>query len=575
MRAHASRARPVTGWDERLKKNIKLKRQDEFLRLLQAGRLVQARDLGKRLLVEQPRQPRLLAMLGSIHGRLGAFVEAEHCYRTLVTLEPRVHMHHCYLGLALVMQGRLPEAVPVFAHMLKLCPDFAEGHMQMGCLLRDLGRHEVACEHFEAALRLAPGLVDAAVFLGNLRVFQGHMDAARACYEQALMHRPGHPDAVAGKALLLERQGSKDAAWELLQAVVARGGATPNVAIAYALLAPGFSMTGQARSLLGGLLARGGLAPSQQQELHFALGKLCDKARDYDAAFEQYAAANRLASIPFDMAALRAKAARIKTVFSKTDVATVEPAPATGPIPIFIVGMPRSGTSLVEQILASHPEVAAGGELEALPDIERAAAKRLGRSDPYPECLAGSKAADMLRLAEPYRRALAGIAGGARYVTDKLPSNYERLGLIRHLLPDARIIHTVRDARDTCLSCYFQNFGNTHTYSNNLHALGEVHGIYRDLMVYWQATLQQPMLDIVYEEIVADPEGSVRRMLDFCGLGWHDDCINFHDSRRYVHTASYDQVRQPLYGSSVGRWRHYERHLAELMDALGAQQDRS
>ncbi len=544
------------------------KQLPELARLFQTGRLAEARALGQRLLAALPRQPQVLAMLGAIHGQLGEFRDAEACYRALVALEPSAYMHYCYLGLALVMQQRLPEAAPVFARMLQLRPDFAEGHMQMGCLLRDLGRHGDAVAHFERALQLVPGLADAAVFLGNLHVFQGRMDEALRCYEQALTHRPGHPDAVAGKSLIREHLGDKDAAWTLLQPVVAQGRATPNIAIAYALLAPRYAAVEQAKALLNNVLSRGGLAPSQQQELHFALGKLCDKAGDYDTAFMHYAAGNRLTQMPFTMPAYRAKVERIKQVFSRSDIAEAEVKPDTAPIPIFIVGMPRSGTSLVEQILASHPDAAAGGELEVLPEIERAAAEILGRTEPYPDCLAGVSSAEMARLRESYRAAIAEIGQGARYVTDKLPPNYERLGLIQRLLPEARIIHIQRDPRDTCLSCFFQNFGNTHAYSTSLRMLGEVYGIYRDLMTYWHETLSLPILDIAYESIVAAPEASVRKLLEFCGLSWHDDCLNFHASKRYVNTASYDQVRQPLYDSSVGRWNHYERHLTELLEAL-------
>ena len=477
-------------------------------------------------------------------------------------------MHHCYLGLALVMQRRLPEAMPVFARMLQLQPAFAEGHMQMGCLLRDLGRYDEACQHLERALELAPALVDAAVFLGNLHVFRGRLEEATRCYDKALSQRPGHPDAVAGKALMLERRGDKDAAWALLQPLVAQSGITPNLAIMYALLAPNYTAGERAVALLETLLMRGGLAPSQQQEVHFALGKLCDRAGDYDKAFTHYAAGNRLSALVFDVPAMRDKVQRIARLFSGVDVPAADPAPSPRPIPVFIVGMPRSGTSLIEQILASHSDVTPGGELEILPDIEQAAAETFGSARPYPECLIDATSESMSRLAGRYRDAIAGIAGGARYVTDKLPPNYERLGLIQRLFPEARIVHTRRDPRDTCLSCYFQNFGNTHAYSTDLRALGKVYGIYRDLMAHWHATLSIPILDIDYEAIVADPQTSVHRLLEFCGLSWQDECLNFHATKRYVHTASYDQVRQPLYDSSVGRWRHYERHLNGLLEML-------
>ena len=551
-----------------MKPNQVQKQLPELARLFQSGRLAEARALGHRLLAGLPRQPQVLAILGAACAQLGEFAEAEPCYRALVAQEPNEAMHYYYLGLTLVMQRRLPDAVPVFARMLKARPNFPEGHMQMGCLLRDLGRHAAAIEHFEQALRLNPGLSDAAVFLGNLHVFQGDMDAALRRYEQALAQRPDHPDAMAGKALVLERRGDKQAAWELLQPVVAQGGGTPNAVIAYALLAPRFAAVAQAQALLRGMLGRPGLAPSQQQELHFALGKLCDRQGEYDAAFTHYAAGNALAQLPVDVPGLRARAEHIKHFFSHNALPQASAPTAETPRPIFIVGMPRSGTSLVEQILASHPQVAAGGELETLQDIERDAGGLLERGEPYPECLTHASADDLTRLAERYYSAIRPLANGARYVTDKLPPNYERLGLIQSLFPDARIIHTQRDPRDTCLSCFFQNFGNTHAYSTNLRALGEVYGIYRDLMAHWHATLKMPILDVAYEDIVADAETNVRRLLEFCGLPWHDDCLNFHASKRYVNTASYDQVRQPLYDSSVGRWRHYEHQLGELLEAL-------
>lgn len=540
----------------------------ELARLYQAGRLAEARTLGQKLNAAIPRQSQVLSILGAIHGQLGEFGPAEECYRLLTALEPGTHLHHYYLGLTLVMQQRLPEAVPVFSRMLQLKPDFAEGHMQMGCLLRDLGQQDIAAGHFERALQLAPGLVDAAIFLGNLRVFQGRMEEALQIYEQALVQRPGYPDAVAGKALILERRGNKDAAWNLLHEIVAQDRATPNIAIAYALLAPQYSATEQAKSLLQGLLGRHDLAPTQQQEMYFALGRLCDKLADYDAAFTAYAAGNRLAAIPFDMPAMRAKTQRIKQVYFRLDMPTAAAPPSSAPVPIFIVGMPRSGTSLVEQILASHPEVVAGGELEVLPQLERLAADVVGRNEPYPECLMSATPETMSYLANHYRAAIMEISKGARYVTDKLPPNYERLGLIQRLFPEARIIHTQRDPRDTCLSCYFQNFGNTHTYSTDLRALGDVYAVYRDLMAYWHATLSMPILDVAYESIIVEPETNVRRLLQCCGLSWHEDCLNFHATKRYVNTASYDQVRQPLYDSSVGRWRQYETHLAELLESL-------
>ena len=543
-------------------------RLGQVVRLLHAGRLTEARALATRLAKSWPKQPQLLSLLGTIHGRLGEFSQAESCYRTLAARDPRSHEHHYYLGMSLIMQGRLREAVPPFADMLRLRPGFAEGHMQMGCLLRDLGHHQRATEHFEEALRLNPALTDAAVFLANLKVFQGHFEAALGWLDHALQRQADHQEAIAAKALLLEKLGDTAAAMACLQPSLNMPVPSPGLAIAYATLAPGQQQIPAAQTLLRRVLSRQDLAPSQRQELHFALARLCDKAGAYDAAFEQYRAANALNRVPSNVAALRAQAERVMQLFDEVKLPDLPRVGKDSPRPVFIIGMPRSGTSLLETILACHPDVAAGGELETLPEIQRDMPALLGRSGSYPDCLHGITAAELGDLATRYREHIAGLAQGRRYITDKLPGNYERLGLIIKLFPEARIIHMQRDPRDTCLSCYFQNFGHTHPYSTDLRALGEVYELYQRYLDYWRGRLPDAWLDIRYELLVAQPETVLRRLLEYCDLPWNPACLDFHRSGRYINTASYAQVRQPLYQESVGRWHRYAAHLRELCDAL-------
>jgi len=537
-------------------------------RLLQANRLAEARALGARLAAANPGNAEVLSMLGSVHGILGEFKEAENCYRTLVSLQPRSFQHHCYLGLSLVMQGRLAEAASPFETMLQLRPDFAEGHMHMGCLQRDLGNHDRAIEHLRHTLRLSPSLHDAAVFLANILTYRGRLNEALELYDQVLAKMPGYSEALAGKASALEQQGNLGAAWECLAPAIARHAVTPSVAIIYAKLAPKLDRTDHARSLLHDVLSDAAWAPSQRQEMHFALGTLDDKTGNYDEAFTHFHSANLLSPYTYNTAEKGRAAKRIVDFFTTVDLPSAHPAPDGMPTPIFIVGMPRSGTSLVEQILAAHPDVAAAGELEALPNLEYSAAGILGRPQSYPECLRGASVSEMTTLANTYMDVIAAIAGGARYVTDKLPPNYERLGLISKLFPNARILHTIRDPRDTCLSCYFQNFSRTHTYSSSLRMLGEVYRIYEWQMASWRETLSIDILDIEYEALVHDTERGVRRILEFCHLPWNPRCLEFHKSKRQVNTASYDQVRQPIYRKSVARWKNYESHVGELLDAL-------
>ncbi len=423
-------------------------------------------------------------------------------------------------------------------------------------------------EHLRKALQLSPMLHDAAVFLANILIFRGDMDEALGFCDRVLVSAPGHPEASASKALILEKQGQRDAAWECLTPIVAGNAVTPGAAIIYAKLAPKYGSADRAMALLNSMLSRASWAPSQRQEMLFALGDLNDEAGNYDAAFTHYRSANSLYPHRLDMQALWNKAENIIKIFSNKNISAANQAPDGTPTPIFIVGMPRSGSSLVEQILANHPDVAAAGELVVLEDVERRAADMMGNRGGYPECLSGASPSEMTDLAGCYLDVITDIAKGARFVTDKLPANYERLGLIEKLFPNALIVHTTRHPLDTCLSCYFQNFGNTHTYSSSLRALGEVYRIYERLMAHWHETLSIGILDVSYEALVSDPERAVRTMLEFCNLPWEPRCLEFHKSTRYVNTASYDQVRQPIYRSSVGRWKHYEFHLGELIEAL-------
>jgi hypothetical protein len=229
--------------------------------------------------------------------------------------------------------------------------------------------------------------------------------------------------------------------------------------------------------------------------------------------------------------------------------------------------MPRSGTSLVEQILSTHPGVYGAGELTAIDQFARHLGDATG--DAYPQSALHLDQATIDAAARQYLAALQDLAPSAIRVTDKMPGNFLHLGLIQLLFPGARVIHCRRDPLDTCLSCYFQQFNQGQTFSYDLSDLGHHYRQYQRLMRHWQSVISLPMLDVHYEDLVADQEAMSRKMLEFCGLDWTDECMRFYESKRYVATASYDQVRQPIYHKSVGRWRHYERYLGPLKTALG------
>ena len=233
-------------------------------------------------------------------------------------------------------------------------------------------------------------------------------------------------------------------------------------------------------------------------------------------------------------------------------------------------GMPRSGTTLIEQIMASHPQVHGAGELNLIHRMASEFPSLLGSATPYPQCIAQATAQKLERIAQTYLGELQKRGGKASRVTDKAPINFLHLGLIDLLFPGARVIHCARDPLDTCLSCYFQPFSGEYSFTYDLGHLGAYYRLYENLMVHWRQILRVPVFEVRYEELVADQERMIRALIEFCGLPWDDRCLKFYETERTVATASFDQVRKPIYAGSVGRWRRYEAYLEPLISALKA-----
>jgi tetratricopeptide (TPR) repeat protein len=309
------------------------------------------------------------------------------------------------------------------------------------------------------------------------------------------------------------------------------------------------------------------MTPDDQLHLRFALAKAYEDAGDQEAAFAQLLEANRLKRglMDYDERAMEDLFARIKATFTEERMNSrgARIAPAEGPI--FIVGMMRSGSTLVEQILASHPQVFGAGELTL---FKQAMSAVIGR-DAYPTKAADLSTEALRQLGLVYRESLQKEAPAVRRITDKFLHNFLYCGLIALALPDARILHTRRDPVDTCLSCFSKLFVGEHPYSYDLAELGRYYRAYDGLMAHWRQVLPAGMmLEVDYERVVDDLEGQARLILDFCGLPWDDAVLSFHQTARPVRTASALQVRQPIYKSAVGRWRPEEALLKPLLDAL-------
>ncbi|MGH8371740.1 MAG: tetratricopeptide repeat-containing sulfotransferase family protein, partial [Gammaproteobacteria bacterium] len=309
----------------------------------------------------------------------------------------------------------------------------------------------------------------------------------------------------------------------------------------------------------------------QQVNAHFSLGKILQDNREYDHAFEHFNIGNRACRTlrPYSHSQQLKQAAALENGLNKDFINSMRPYGNQTDLPVFIVGMPRSGTTLTEQILARHPTVHSGGEMVLLHNILR---RQLGQQYRR-ELAAGLLGLDTATFSGIATELISGLqrqANDALRMTDKMPSNFLLTGWLHALLPNARIIHCRRDPLDTCVSCYTTLFNRGHEFSNDLNDLGLYYRVYLDMMARWRALLPADrLLEIDYESLVADPEPIVRNLLDFIGLPWHQDCLDFGKTSKTVQTASVLQVRQPLYASSVGRWRHYASHLAPLRTALG------
>jgi len=470
---------------------------------------------------------------------------------------------------------RYDEALADYDRAIALRPDYAGAFLNHGVTLHELKRYEEALASYDRALTVWPDYALALSYRGITLQKLRRFEEALAHYQRALVLKPDLVDAYNNMGNMLKEQGQfQEAQKAYLEALRL----DPTAAIVYGNLADGktFKPGDPHLAAMEALAAKEeGLSKADRMQLDFALGKAYADLKDYHRSFKRLLAANasKRATISYDEASALNFFDRIEAVFTREMIATKSGGGDASPMPIFVLGMPRSGTTLVEQIIASHPMVHGAGELQTLNDIIPTARGPDGEVIPFPEFVPALDASGLKQIGARYVAAVRELApkgATAERVTDKLPSNYYFVGLIHLALPNAKIIHTIRDPVDTCISCFSKLFteGNSHTY--DLVELGRHYQRYEQLMKHWRHVLPQGrILDVRYEDIVTDLEGQARRILAHCGLPWDDRCLLFHETDRPIRTASAVQVRQPIYNSAVGRGRVYEEHLGLLLSALG------
>ena len=530
------------------------------------GRHSEALEILDRALVHHPGHFAILLARGNALRMLGKPAEAVAAYDAALAAEPGHAEALCGKACALRDRGEYEDALSVFKEALRRNPRYADAFNNLGNLFKDMGKIDDAVAAYARAVRLRPDYVLAHVNLGNIRNDQGRVEEAIAAYREARRLAPGLPWAAAGEAKALMKRGDFEAALALIRPAVEADGDNYDVAIAYAQLARRFGHHSEAIGLLERILAGNPADIDQRRQLHFSLAALLDRAGRFDEAFDHCRRANRLRPPRFDPARHEQAVTSLIHHFDAGYEARLPRAVNRSETPVFIVGMPRSGTSLVEQILASHPRAHGAGELPDIPKIARDLSGNLGGGPPYPACLSRMSSRNMDAAAQHYLARLRRLAPEARRVTDKMPQNFFHLGLLSLMFPGCRIVHCVRNPADTALSIYFQNFSGGLAYAFDLENIAAYYVQYRRLMAHWRAVLPIPVLDVRYEDLVARQEAVSREMIAFLGLDWDDRCLEFHRTRRDVSTASVQQVREPIYRGSVERWRRYEKHLGPLLD---------
>jgi tetratricopeptide (TPR) repeat protein len=496
---------------------------DQGYKCLSQRAFAQAAVHFEQLLELQPNNPEALAELGVALFSLGRYEEAERCYRESLEINPMSPSTLC--NLATVLQSDPPEAEKYLRRALKLNPKYADARSKLGLSLAFEGRVRDAKAAFQKALKVDPRHAESLLGLGQLARTEGRFAEAESFINRALKVEPKLPGAWAAMNSI-RRVTIADSNW-LKEAEE---------------------------------IAASGISVWQEAELRFAIGKYCDDVEDFARAFENYRRANELlktVALKYDRQAQSRLADDLIRSHSREALARAADGGSASMKPVFVLGMPRSGTSLVEQIIASHPSAKGAGELQFWLDAGRANDAELRQG------VLGEPVRK--KLAEDYLGVLALHGADALRVVDKATFNCDYIGLLHSVFPKARIIYLRRDPIDTCLSVYFQNFSASMRFSMDLSDLADYYRQHERLMKHWTTALPAgTLLEVPYEELVADQVGWTHRIVDFLQLEWDDRCLSFDKTERYVNTASAWQVRQKIYGRSVQRWRHYERFIGPL-----------
>lgn len=538
----------------------------------QSGHFDEARDLCRDILSLDPHYPDANNLMGLLYIQSREPMKAVRHIKRALRADRENAQAHYNLGVAYKDLERMPEAAKAFAEAALLDDDKTEYQSSLGNALRLSGQHAEAVQILERAVRKASGnqglrlnLALAQNDLGTTLIRKGDTQQAVRHFLRAIELEPGHAQAYMNLGLTLEQLGELENASRNYKAAIK---AQPGFADAHFQLAHlrTHRSSKSEISAMKRLLEKPGTDRKDKLHLAYGLGFALESAERYPEAFSYMTQAHRLQDdrSSFDIGAASKRFDKIQHIFSKERLAKPEASGLPDERPVFIVGMPRSGTTLAEQVLASHPSVHGKGEFMALARATRLVSPR----QPYPVGLEQLSKDQLDAAAEAYLHELTAGAGDALRVTDTTPMNFLLTGFASMMLPGARFVFCTRDPMDNCLSVYRQMLTGANEFTHTLENLGAYYRLHRDLLNHWESALPGRVFRLQYEDLIRDNENQVGKVLEFCGLPFDDRCLKFYETDRVVRSPSAAQVRQPVYDTSIGAWKHYEKELGPLMEAL-------
>jgi len=540
-------------------------------RLVSDGRLSEAETVYRRIIAALPNFHPAYHGLGLLAFQVDKLDLAAELLASAIAMDATIAIYHRDRGEICRRLGRMNEAVAEGGAAIRLAPADAEAHFNLGLAYSDQTMFGDAVDSYRRAVALDPSHGRA---LNNLGSALEHLDdkpGAAVAYRAAIAINDRHMEAHNNLGTILSQSGDIDGARACFEKALA---ADPRSVTSHFNISAlkRYTADDPACAMLEALSETTATAPLEDRvRLLFTLGKMRDDLGQHDRAFAAYVEGNRLqaSTFTFNERRLEQQALNIARHFDTQAFARYQGSGNPDPTPVFIVGMPRSGTSLTEQILASHADVYGAGELKDLHEVVIGAPGVAGEA-PFMQVVTNMSAEALRSMGDQYLARLRKLSPTAARITDKMPGNFHYLGLIYLALPNAKIIHTLRDPMDSCLSCYTRLFNDTMDFTYDLETLGRYYVRYIELMRHWHDVLPKGfILDVRYEDLVEDVESQTRRMLAHIGLPWDDACMEFYNNARPVKTASLAQVRKPIYKSSVESWRRFEKHLSPLLDIVG------